>query len=61
MVNYGRELRMEMNIRKKEKVEKATEFMERIEKVHEETGAVLKKMQEDMKRQADKGRKKSEE
>ena len=61
MVNYGRELRMEMNIRKKEKVEKATEFMERIEKVHEETGAVLKKIQEDMKRQADKGRKESEE
>jgi len=34
-----------------------TEFVERIKKVHEETGAVLKKAQEDMKRQANKGRK----
>ena len=34
-----------------------TEFVERIKKVHEETGTVLKKAQEDMKRQADKGRK----
>ena len=31
--------------------------MERIKKVHEEAGVVLKKVQEDMKRQADKGRK----
>jgi len=33
MVNYGRELRMGVNIRKKEKVEKVTEFVERIKKV----------------------------
>ena len=45
------------NIRKRGKVEKVTKFVERIKKVHEETGAVLKKAQEDMKRQADKGRK----
>ncbi len=32
--------------------------MERMKKVHEEAGAALKKVQEDMKRQADKGRKK---
>ena len=38
-------------------MEKATEFVERIKKVHEEAGVVLKKVQEDMKRQADKGRK----
>jgi len=31
--NYGRELRMGTNIRKKEKIEKATEFAERIKKV----------------------------
>ena len=57
MANYGRELRMEGDIRKKGKVEKATEFVERMKKVHEEAGAALKKAQEDMKRQADRGRK----
>jgi len=57
MANYGRELRIGNNIRKREKVEKATEFVERIKKVYEEAGAALKKAQEDMKKQADKGRK----
>ena len=57
MANYGRELRIGGNIRKRGKVEKATEFVERIKKVHEEVGAALKKAQEDMKRQADKRRK----
>jgi len=57
MANYGRELRMGSNIRKREKVEKAMEFVERMKKVHEEAGAVLKKAQEDMKKQADKERK----
>ena len=33
MANYGRELRMEEDVRKKEKVEKATEFVERLKKV----------------------------
>ena len=33
MLNYRRELRMEVDIRKKEKVEKVTEFVERIKKV----------------------------
>ena len=33
MVNYSRELRMGGDIRKKEKVEKATEFVERMKKV----------------------------
>ena len=51
---------MGADIRKKEKVEKAIEFVKRMKKVQEEAGAVLKKVQEDMKRQADKGRKKSE-
>ena len=44
---------MEDNIRKKGKVESATEFVERIKKVYKEAGAILKKAQEDMKRQAD--------
>jgi len=60
MANYGRELRIEGNIRKREKVEKAMEFVERMKKVHKEAGAVLKKAQEDMKRQADRGRKETE-
>jgi len=50
MANYRRELRMGRDIRKKGKVEKVTEFAERIKKVHEEAGAALKKIQEDMKR-----------
>ena len=33
MANYGRELRMGGDIRKKEKVEKATKFVERMKKV----------------------------
>jgi len=36
MANYGRELRMGGDIRKKEKVEKAMEFVERMKKVQEE-------------------------
>jgi len=43
MTNYGRELRMGVNIRKKEKVEKTIKFAERIKKVQEEAGAVLRK------------------
>jgi len=43
MANYGRELRMGSNIRKSGKVEKATEFIERMKKVHKEMGVALKK------------------
>jgi len=43
MANYRRELRMGGDIRKREKVEKATEFVERMKKVHEEAGVALKK------------------
>jgi len=35
-------------------------FVERMKKVHEEAGAALKKAQEEMKRQADRGRKEAE-
>ena len=45
VANYGRELRMGANIRRKGKVEKATEFVEKIRKVQEETGVTLKKAQ----------------
>jgi len=44
IVNYRRELRMGGDIRKKEKVEKATEFVERMKQVQKETGAALKKV-----------------
>ena len=44
MANYRRELRMGGDIRKRGKVEKATEFVERMKKVHEEAGAALKKV-----------------
>ena len=33
MANYGRELRIRVNLRRKEKMEKTTEFVERIRKV----------------------------
>ena len=60
MANYGKEMRMGGDIRKREKVEKAVEFVERMKRIHEEAGAALKKAQENMKRQADKGRKETE-
>ena len=41
MVNYSRELRMEANIRRKEKVEKAIEFTKRMKKVQKEARAIL--------------------
>ena len=53
MANYGRELRIEGDIRRKGKVESATEFVERMKKVHEEAVMALKKMQKEMKKQAD--------
>ena len=33
MVNYGRELRIEIDIRRKEKMEKATEFAKRMKNI----------------------------
>ena len=44
-------------IRKNRKIEKATEFVERIKKVQEKVGVALSKTQKEMKRQADKERK----
>ena len=60
IASYRRELRMGGDIRKRGKVERVMEFVERMKKVHEEIGAVLKKAQEDMKRQADWGREEME-
>ena len=61
MANYGRELRMRGDIRRKEKVEKATEFVEKLIRVQEEAGAALKRMQEEIKRHVDRNRKETEE
>jgi len=44
IANYGRELRMGIYIRRMEKMEKATEFAERMKKVQEEAEAVLKRV-----------------
>jgi len=60
MANYGRELRMEVDLRRKGKMEKAIEFVERIRKVQEEAKAALLRAQEEMKRQADRGRREAE-
>ena len=46
------------DIRRKEKVESATEFVQKMKKVQEEVEAALKKTQKDMKRYADRERKK---
>ena len=60
MANYGKELRMGGDIRRKGKVESATEFVERMKKVHEEAEVVLKKTQEEMKKYADGSRNETE-
>jgi len=60
MANYGRELRMGGDVRKKGKVESAMEFVERMKKVHEEAGVALRKTQEEMKRYTDRSRKETE-
>ena len=52
ITNYRRKLRMGINTRRKEKVEKITKFVKRMKKVQEEVEAVLKKAQKEMKRQA---------
>jgi len=43
IANYGRKLKMGADIRRKEKIEKMMEFAERIKKVQEEVGIVLRK------------------
>ena len=60
IANYGREMRMGVDLRRKGKIEKATEFAERIRKVQEKVGAVLMRAQKKMKRQMDRRRKKAE-
>ena len=61
IADYGRELQIRANIRRKGKVEKAIEFVERMRKVQEELGATLRKTQKEMKRQVDRERQEVEE
>jgi len=60
IANYEKEMRMGEDIRRKGKVESATEFVEKMKKIHEEAEMALKKTQEEMKRYADRGRKETE-
>ena len=60
MANYGKELRMGGDIRRKWKVESVTEFVERMKKVQEKAEMALKKTQEEIKRYADRGKKETE-
>ena len=54
--NYGRELRMGFDIRKKEKNVKAKEFAREMKERYEETRAVLVRSQKEMKKQIEKYR-----
>ena len=60
-VNYKREPRMGFDIRKKRKNKKVEEFVREMKEKHEEAKAALMKLQEKMKRQADRSRKEAEE
>ena len=50
IASYRREIRMEVDLRRKRKIEKAMEFAERIRKVQEEARVALIRVQEEMKR-----------
>jgi len=45
IANYGRELRIRVDIRRKGKMEKTMEFAKRMKKVQEKVVVVLRKMQ----------------
>jgi len=51
---------MEVDLRRKGKMEKVTEFAKKMRRVQKEAGMALKKAQEEMKRQVDRERKKVE-
>ena len=48
IANYRRELRMEGDIRRKEKVDKVTEFVERMKQVQEEAGRQEKEREREL-------------
>ena len=49
MTNYSRKLRIEVDIRRKEKVKKVIEFIERMKRVQKKAGATLRKVQKEIK------------
>jgi len=61
MENYRREIRMGVDIRRKGKIEKVTEFVERIRRVQKEAGVALRKVQDEMRKQTDRRRREVEE
>ena len=61
MANYSREMRMDIDLRKKRKIEKTMEFAERMRKVYKKAKVVLIRAQEEMKRQVNRERKEVEE
>ena len=60
MANYSRESRIRIDLRRKGKMEKMRKFAERMRKIQEEAEAMLIRVQEEIKRQADRGRKEVE-
>jgi len=60
VANYGRENENGVDLSRKENVKKAMELAEGMRNVQEEAGAALMRAQEEIKRQVDKGRKKTE-
>ena len=56
MADYSREIRIGVDIIRKRKVEKVMKLVERMKKVQEEAVAALRKAQEKMKRQSDRGK-----
>jgi len=59
--NYGKELRMGFEIRKKKKYVKVKEFVKEMKEMYKEVKAVLRKSQKEMKKYADRNRKEAEE
>ena len=49
IANYSRELRMGVDIKRKGKIEKTIEFLERMKKVQKEVGTTLRKTQKEIK------------
>ena len=60
IANYERKLRMGIDIRRRGKIEKTMEFAERIKKMQEKVRVALKRVQEEMKQQANRERKEVE-
>ena len=50
IASYGREIRIEIDFRRKGKIKKVIEFAERIRKVQEEAEVTLTKVQKEIKR-----------